>query len=236
MCWTFLRLGEHNSKHVGQECLLFVLDDQQFKKGWIGNSWRSIWCLFASLVFKKALYPARHGRPDLLWTVNYLTRSVTKWNRACGTRLAGSISHIHHTWNHRQYCHVGNKASECKLVPFHDQDFAGDMTDSKFTSEGVLCVLGSQTCVSVSRSCEKQTGVSQSSTEAENTSFDAGLRMEGILHWVCGNTVIDLLEPLGRGDLQQCPKQCKPKEASQTQRFFWRFRLCDTEHTHLQQG
>ena len=143
------------------------------------------------LFSKKALYPARHGRPDLLWTVNYLTRSVTKWNRACGTRLAGSISHIHHTWNHRQYCHVGNKASECKLVPFHDQDFAGDMTDSKFTSEGVLCVLGSQTCVSVSRSCEKQTGVSQSSTEAENTSLmlvcawkDPSLSLWEHSHWL----------------------------------------------------
>ena len=29
-------------------------------------------------------YLARIGRPDLLWTVNILARSVTKWNKACG--------------------------------------------------------------------------------------------------------------------------------------------------------
>ena len=30
----------------------------------------------------KYLYVARIGRPDLLWTVNYVTRSVTTWNHA----------------------------------------------------------------------------------------------------------------------------------------------------------
>ena len=38
-------------------------------------------------------------RPDLLWTVNYLARSVTQWNRARGLRLARLIGYIHHTTN-----------------------------------------------------------------------------------------------------------------------------------------
>ena len=33
------------------------------------------------------LYLARIGRPDLLWFVNTLTRSVTTWNKACDKRL-----------------------------------------------------------------------------------------------------------------------------------------------------
>ena len=32
------------------------------------------------------LYLARIGRPDILWSVNKLARSVTKWTRACARR------------------------------------------------------------------------------------------------------------------------------------------------------
>ena len=39
-----------------------------------------------------------------------LTRSVTKWGRACDLRLAPLICHNHHTTNYKQYCHVGNQA------------------------------------------------------------------------------------------------------------------------------
>ena len=35
-----------------------------------------------------------------------LATSVTKWNEACGKRLARLISYINHTQNDRQYCYV----------------------------------------------------------------------------------------------------------------------------------
>ena len=76
------------------------------------------------------LYSARIGRPDLLWTVDYLAGSVTKWNGACGLRLARLISYIHHTTNYKHYCHVGNQAMDCKLELVQDADFAGKVTDS----------------------------------------------------------------------------------------------------------
>ena len=63
----------------------------------------------------KCLYVARIGGPDLLLTVNYLARSVTKWNRACELRLARPTSYIRQTYDYRQYCHVGNQAIDCKL-------------------------------------------------------------------------------------------------------------------------
>ena len=46
----------------------------------------------------------------VLWSVNELARSVTKWTQACDRRLARLISHIHHTNDFRQYCQVGNTA------------------------------------------------------------------------------------------------------------------------------
>ena len=35
----------------------------------------------------KCLYLARIGRPDILWSVNKLARSITKWTKACDKRL-----------------------------------------------------------------------------------------------------------------------------------------------------
>ena len=58
----------------------------------------------------KCLYLARIGRPAILWSVNELARSITKWTKACDKRLNRLISYIHHTCEYKQYCHVGNTA------------------------------------------------------------------------------------------------------------------------------
>ena len=126
------------------------------------------------------LYLARIGRPDILWSVNKLARAVAIRTRACDRRWARLISDIHHTSEFKQYCHVGNTAQQCRLGLFQDSDFAGDLQDSKSTSGGLLCIFGSHTLVPTSWMCKKQTSVSQSSTEAEIISLDAGLRMDGI--------------------------------------------------------
>ena len=58
----------------------------------------------------KCLYLARLGRPDILWSVNKLARSITKWTKACDERLNRLTSYIHHTCQYKQYCHVRNTA------------------------------------------------------------------------------------------------------------------------------
>ena len=70
---------------------------------------------------------ARIGRPDILWSVNKLARSIPKWTKACDKRLTRLISYIHHTCEYKQYCHVGNTAKQCRLGLFQDSDFAGDL-------------------------------------------------------------------------------------------------------------
>ena len=124
---------------------------------------------------------ARIGRPDILWSVNKLARSVTTWTQACDRRLARRLSfYPSHTRDYRQYCHVGNTAQHCRWGLFQDSDFAGDLEDSRSTSGGVLCLSGSRTFVPISWMCKKQTSVSHGSTESEITSLDAGLRMDGL--------------------------------------------------------
>ena len=116
--------------------------------------------IVCSQIALKCLYLARIGRPDILWSVNKLARSITK--RTCDKRLNRLISYIHHTSEYKQYCHVGNTAKQCRLGLFQDSDFAGDLEDSKSTSRGTLCVVGSHTFVPISWMCKKQTSVSHS--------------------------------------------------------------------------
>ena len=82
------------------------IDDHHFKEeemkavGELSNT--------CSQIVLKCLYLARIGRPDILWSVNKLARSITKWTKACDKRLNRLISKIHHTCEYRQYCHVNN--------------------------------------------------------------------------------------------------------------------------------
>ena len=95
----------------------------------------------------KCWYFARIGRPDILWSVNKLARSATKWAQACDRRVASLSSYIHRTRDHHQYCHVGNNAKQCRLGLFQDSDFAGDFEGPKSTSWEILCIFGSRTFV-----------------------------------------------------------------------------------------
>ena len=121
-----------------------------------------------SQIVLKCLYLARIGRLDVLWSVNKLARSITKWTKACDKRPNRLISYIHHTCEYKQYCHVGNTAKQCRLGLFQDSDFAGDLEDSKSTSGGTLCIFGSHMFVPISWMCKKQTAVSHSSTESKS--------------------------------------------------------------------
>ena len=169
-----------------------------------------------SQIVPKCLYLARIGRPDILWSVSKLARSITKWTKDCDKRLNRLISYIHHTCEYKQYCHVGNTAQQCRLGLFQDSDFAGDLEDSKSTSGGTLCVFGSHTFVPISCMCKKQTSVSQSSTESEIISLDARLRLDGISAldlWalilpVLGNTTQNRLEQ--RDPLLNKREACSP--------------------------
>ena len=70
----------------------------------------------------QCLYLARIGRLCILWSVNKLARSITKWTKACDKRLNRLISYIHHTCEHKQYCHVGNTAKQYCLKTLTSQE------------------------------------------------------------------------------------------------------------------
>ena len=154
---------------------------------WI--SWRT--AKVCSPIVLKCLYFARMGRPDIIWSVNKLARSVTKSTGACDRRVARFISYIHHTSDYWQYCDVGNTAQHCRLGLFQDSDSAGDLEDSKWTSGGVLCIFGSRTFVPISWMCKRQTSVSHSFYRVSNY-------FVGCLFFEDGRAICSWL--VGRGD------------------------------------
>ena len=188
--WSYDMEG-HAKKCVERYCVLAnkttrhlykvsipCIDDHHFKE----EEMRSVGDMstVCSQNVLKCLYLARIGRPDILWSVNKLARSITKWTKACDKRLNRLISYNHHTCEYKQYCYVGNTAKQCRLGLFQDSDFAGDLEDKKTTFGGTLSVFGSHTFVPISWMCKKETSVSHSSTESEIISLDAGLRLDGI--------------------------------------------------------
>ena len=151
------------------------IDDRHFKEELKSVGQLSNVC---SQIVLKCLYLARIGRPAILWLVNKLARSITKWTKACDKRPSRLISSVHYTSEYKQYYYVGNTAKQSRLGLFQDSDFAGDLEDSN-PFLGEHCIFGSHTVVPISWMCKKQTSVSHSSTESEIISLDAGLRMNG---------------------------------------------------------
>ena len=92
------------------------LDDNHFKEEEL--KFVGVLSKVCSQFVLKCLYLARTGRPDILWSVNKLARSITKWFKVCDKRLNRLISYIHHTCEYKQYCYVGNTAKQCRLELF----------------------------------------------------------------------------------------------------------------------
>ena len=68
------------------------------------------------------------------------------------------ISYIHHTKDNLHFNYVGNKVEDCFLALFQDASFAGDLKDSKSTSGGVLCLVGSHTFCYLSMEVQETDG------------------------------------------------------------------------------
>ena len=99
--WQTGRLN--NFYKVSTPCI----DDHHFQERRIEICRENCHKLCSQMVLEMLVYLARIGRPDNLWSVNKLARSITKWTKACDKRLNRLISNIHHTCEYKQYCYVG---------------------------------------------------------------------------------------------------------------------------------
>ena len=236
--WSYDDMEDHAKKCVERYCELANKTTQQLYKVFTPSiddhhfteeELKSVGELLkvCSQIVLKCLYLARIGRPDILWSVTKLARSITKWTKACDKRISRLISYIHHTCEYTQYCHVGNTAKQCRLGLFHDTNFAGYLEDSKSTSGWTLCIFGSHTFVPISWMCKKQTSVSHSSTESEIISLDAGWRLDGIPALDLWDLIVAVLHGntyqsnQARGDLCTNQREVRAVPHTKTKEISW---------------
>ena len=82
-----------------------------------------------------------------------------------------------------------------------DASFAGDLQDSKSTSDAILVIVGPNTRVPFAWICKKQGAVSHSSSEAEIISLEASLRIEGLPALLLWDLVIGVRSAGGNSTL-----------------------------------
>ena len=84
--WKDMLIGEKKKTEQLYKVSSPGLDDHQIKKEEL-ESVGELSEVYSQIVWK-CLYLARIGRPDILWSVNKLARSVTKLTQACDRPLA----------------------------------------------------------------------------------------------------------------------------------------------------
>ena len=92
------------------------IDDHHFKE----DELKSVGELsnIRSQIVLKSFYLARIGSLDILWSVNKLERSISKWTKACDKRLNRMISYLHHTCELKQYCHMAMQTGNVSRLRF----------------------------------------------------------------------------------------------------------------------
>ncbi len=78
-------------------------------------------------ILMKVLYAARIGRWDLLRSVTYLSRRVTRWTPDCDRRLLKLMMYINCTVDHMAEAFTGESMNSCQLAVCCDSDLASDM-------------------------------------------------------------------------------------------------------------
>ena len=141
--WKILRIGKQKTMQQLHKATTPSVDHQFKEEDLASMADLSTGC---PQIVLNCPYLARIGRLDILWLVNKLARTVSKWTRAWDKRLARLISYTHCTSGYMQFCHVENTA-HCRSGLFQDSDFAEDLEDSTSTSGGTLCIFGSHTFV-----------------------------------------------------------------------------------------
>ena len=133
-----------------------------------------------SQIVLKSFYLARIGRPDILCSVNKLARSITKWTM--------QVTNAWIDWFQTFIIHVNTNSIAMWVILQNNADWdcfktptLQEISRTRSLRQVEHCAFsGSHTIVPISWMCKKQTSVSNSSTESEFISLDAGFRMDGI--------------------------------------------------------
>ena len=176
------------------------------------------------------LYLARIGRPGSLWTVNYLTTSVTKVELS--VRSATRTSHHLHS-SHIQLQTVlprWESSNRLQTLIIPRRRCPQEIWLSQSQTQVVLCWYLDRIHLCHFHGLKKKhRAVSDSSTEAEIISLDTGLRIEGMPALNLWDRVIDISFPNCRW-LQACSSNTNTNISWS----IWRHWLCTSKRAIIQ--
>ena len=113
--------------------------------------------------------------------MNKISRSVTKWTRACDRRLARLVCYFYHANDYRQCCRVGKHGSAFVDWVCSKTQILLETLKTLNQFRVNFCVFsGGRALVPKSWMCKKQASVSHSSTESGDISLDVVMRMDGL--------------------------------------------------------
>jgi len=131
----------------------------------------------AASLLMKLLYEARMVRLDMCYSINNLSRYVTRWNKLCDKQLIHLFSYLRQTAGSCLHAYVEpNDYDVVELHAFPDADLAGTFDTTKATSGGFVQLYGPGTFFPLDWFSKRQTATAHSTTEAELISASKTLR------------------------------------------------------------
>ena len=130
----------------------------------------------ASLLMK-ALYCARMCRLDICYTINTLSKYVTKWNALCDKQIRHLFSYLYYSADISLHGSIdSNDLDHICLHAFPDADLAGTFDSTRATSGGFVELVGPNSYFPLDWFSKRQTATSHSTTEAELVAASKMLR------------------------------------------------------------
>ena len=127
----------------------------------------------------KAYWLARLSRPDLLHSLNELSKRITKWSLNDDRRLYRVFCYLYETKHYR----MSNKldpTAPWELWLFTDADHASKTEHGYSTSGSLLVIAGGGSYFPVAYQSKRQTAASRSTTEAEAIALATNLFSDAI--------------------------------------------------------
>jgi hypothetical protein len=131
-------------------------------------------------------------RPDVIHSIVNLSRNVTKWKRSDDVALCALYSYLKATSSAKLKGRIYEDISSLRLLTYVDADFCGSVENAKSISGGICFLSNGPDVDSSSDSAhtapkfplewwsKKQGSTATSTTEAEMTSLQKGVKEHGV--------------------------------------------------------
>jgi hypothetical protein len=133
----------------------------------------------AARVIMKLMYCARMARPDLLRTISFLARYLTKWTEDTDNRLHKLMVYVQNSLAYRMYAWNDQSSADgpYNLRVYSDSDFAGCSQTQRSTTGSIVFLSRAGSKIPLSYLSKRQGCVSHSTPEAEIVAMDTTIRL-----------------------------------------------------------